>query len=229
MTSSGQSSTDSGRERSDTLSDRNLVFALGHELGNLIGAVRLHAHLLDHDMTPASLAQASVDLDDLSARSAALLGLIRPLLTPEARSPETLPVSVLMGNLKRPLTALGGRGTRLRFELDPELVAVRIDVGVIQRLIESFFFLAIDATAGRGEIVIRAESQGGRIALCVEDDGPGGEDPAGFRDQAMRGRPLLCAVADTILLRQGGDFEVARIDDRTRIVLILPAIPLPAR
>jgi len=229
LTSPGQPSVDSRREHPNALSDQDLVFALGHELGNLIGAVRLHAHLLDDDMTPTGLAQASVDLDDLSARSAALLGLIRPLLTPQTRSPETLPVSVLMGNLKRPLTALGGRGTKLRFELDSELVAVRIDVGVIQRLIESFFFLAIDSTAGRGEIVIRAEPRGDRIALCIEDDGPGGEDPAGFRDQAMRGRPLLCAVADVILPRQGGDFEVTRMDDRTRIVLILPAVPLPAR
>ena len=194
-----------------------------------MGAVRLHAHLLDDEMTPASLARTSIDLDDLSARSAALLGLFRPLLSAQARSPETLDTSVLIGNLKTSLVALGGRGTTLRFEFDPGLAAVRVDVGVVQRLVESFFFLAMEATAGDGEVVIRAQSREDRVALCIEDDGPGGEDLENFRDQAMRGRPLLCAVADIVLARQGGRFEAGRMDDRTRIGLILPAVPLSAR
>ena len=49
-----------------------LAFALGHEIANFVGAVRMHAHLMDSRMSPRDLARVSVGIDDLCARSAAL-------------------------------------------------------------------------------------------------------------------------------------------------------------
>ena len=229
MTLPGNRTADSPGESSSPRPEDELVFSLCHELGNLMGAMRLHAHLLDDGMGPADLARTAIDLDDLSARSAALLGLVRPLLSPQARSPEIVPVELLVGNLEGLMVAHGGRGTAVNFETEPGAGGVRVDVGMIQRLLQSFLYLALEATAGSGRVKVRAATQGDEAAISIEDDGAEGEDPAAFREQMMRGRPLLSAIADAILAKQGGRFEAERDGDWTRITLILQAVPLPAR
>jgi len=218
-----------GRNITIAEEDAELVFSLCHELGNMMGALRLHAHLLDDEMGPRGIARTSVDLDDLSARSAALLSLVRPLLTPDPRSAEIMPVAGLVGNLEGLMAGHGARGTALTFEVEEDIPSIRVDVGMIQRLIQSFLYLALESASPAGSILLRAESRGDEVAILIEDDGPEGEDPAGFRDQMRRGRPLLCAVADSIMKKQGGRFSAERDGARTRISIILPAIRLPAR
>ncbi len=218
-----------GRNITIAEEDAELVFSLCHELGNMMGALRLHAHLLDDEMGPRGIARTSVDLDDLSARSAALLSLVRPLLTPDPRSAEIMPVAGLVGNLEGLMAGHGARGTALTFEVEKDIPSIRVDVGMIQRLIQSFLYLALESASRTGSILLRAESRGDEVAILIEDDGPEGEDPAGFRDQMRRGRPLLCAVADSIMKKQGGRFSAERDGARTRISIILPAIRLPAR
>jgi len=209
--------------------DAELVFSLCHELGNMMGALRLHAHLLDDDMVPKDLARTAVDLDDLSARSAALLSLIRPLLSMDVRAAEVVSVSLLVQNLEGIMAGYGARGTNLSFSVDGDLPPIRIDVGMMQRLIQSFFYFALDSASRTGSVWMRAEARGTDVALIIEDDGPPGEDPAGYRDQMRRGRPLLCCVAESILQKRDGRFEAQRSGDRTVITLILPAFLGPPR
>lgn len=203
--------------------DAELVFSLCHELGNMMGALRLHAHLLDDDMVPKDLARTAVDLDDLSARSAALLSLIRPLLAGDAQTAEVVSVSLLVQNLEGIMAGYGARGTRLSFDVESDLPPIRIDVGMLQRLIQSFFYFALESASRTGSVWMRAEARETNVALVIEDDGPPGEDPAGFREQMRRGRPLLCCVAESILKKRDGRFEAEQAGDRTRITLILPA------
>ena len=210
-------------------SDAELVSSLCHELGNMMGALRLHAHLLDDEMGPKDLAQTSVDLDDLSARSAALLSLVRPLLSADPRSSEVMPVVNLVSNMEGVLAGHGTRGTTLDFEVGRDVPSIRVDVGMFQRLIQSFLYLALESASRTGKVLMRAESRGDEVALLIEDDGPQGEDPAGFREQMRRGRPLLCSVAESILKKHGGRFAAERDGDRTRITLFLPAIRPLAR
>jgi hypothetical protein len=39
-----------------------------HEAANWTGAIRLSAHLIDHEQTPVELASSALDVGDLSAR-----------------------------------------------------------------------------------------------------------------------------------------------------------------
>jgi hypothetical protein len=210
-------------------SDAELVFSLCHELGNMMGALRLCAHLLDDEMGPKDLARTSVDVDDLSARSAALLSLIRPLLSLDPRSLELMSVVGLVSNLEGLLAGHGTRGASMTFEVARDISSIRVDVGAFQRLIQSFLYLALESASRTGQVLLRAEARGDEVAILIEDDGPEGEDPAGFREQMRRGRPLLCAVAESILKKQGGRFAAERDGDRTRITLFLPAIRPAAR
>ena len=97
-------------------------------------------------------------------------------------------------------------------------------MGALQRLIQSFFYVALESVSRTGTVSMRAESRGSEVALIIEDDGPAGEDPEGYHDQMRRGRPLLCLVAESILRKQGGRFQAERAGDRTRFTLILPAV-----
>jgi hypothetical protein len=129
-----------------------------------------------------------------------------------------------MQNLEALMAGHGARGAALVFESEPELPEIRVDLGAMQRLIQSFLYLALESVAPTGSVLMRAETRGGEVTLVIEDDGPEGEDPAGFRDQMRRGRPLLCSVAESILRKRGGGFRAERDGDRTRLTLILPAV-----
>jgi signal transduction histidine kinase len=227
----GNSDTDRGPGQNASIAeeDAELVFSLCHELGNMMGALRLHAHLLDDEMGPRGIARTSVDLDDLSARSAALLSLVRPLLTPAPSSAENMSVVGLVRNIEGLMAGHGSRGTALTFEVDEQIPSIRVDVGMLQRLIQSFLYFALESASRTGAVLLRAESRDDEVAILIEDNGPEGEDPAGFRDQMRRGRPLLCSVAESILKKQGGRFAAERDGTRTRISMMLPAIRLPAR
>ena len=224
MTESRGISDRSDYRRDSFREDCEFVYALCHELGNLMGALRLHAHLLDDEMGPKDLARTSVDLDDLSARSAALLSLVRPLLSPDAGTFEEVPAARLVQTLEGLMAGHGSRGVALKFISDPALPSGRVDVGAIQRLIQSFLYLALESVSRTGTVVMRAESRDSYVALVIEDDGPAGEDPEGYHEQMRRGRPLLCLVAESILGKQGGSFRAERAGDRTCFTLTLPAV-----
>ena len=59
----------------------DLVFAICHEVGNLVGVIRLNADLIDAKASERELATLSVEIDDSSARIRSLLALVRPLLS----------------------------------------------------------------------------------------------------------------------------------------------------
>ena len=136
---------------------------------------------------------------------------------------------MVVSNMEEVLAGHGTRGTTLDFEVGRDVPSIRVDVGMFQRLIQSFLYLALESASRTGKVLMRAESRGDEVALLIEDDGPQGEDPAGFREQMRRGRPLLCSVAESILKKHGGRFAAERDGDRTRITLFLPAIRPLAR
>jgi nitrogen-specific signal transduction histidine kinase len=200
-----------------------LVLALCHEIGNLMGAIRLHAHLLDDDMGPRDLAMLSVDLDDLSARSSALLAHMRPLLLPGPRALDDVKPEALLSGLQELMEDHGGRGAVLAFSAEDSLPTLRTDQEVIHHLLLSLLYVTLETTSSTGSVSLRAEAREDGVAFVLEDDGDVDEDPTLWRDQMKRGRPLVCSVASEILRRRGGRLEVERSAGITRIALLLPA------
>jgi nitrogen-specific signal transduction histidine kinase len=199
-----------------------LCLAVCHEIGNLLGAVRLQAHLLDEELGRKQIALASVEIDDLSSHAAALLRQLRPLLAPPLDPlPSEDPASVAR-SVERELAEQGGRGVQLEVRAPAGMPRVAIEREVIHHLLTSLLYLAREAAQPRGHVALRVEERSGELAFVIEDDAMDAEDPSGWRRQALRGRPLLCAVADHILRRRGGRLEAGRRDGRTRIELLLP-------
>jgi len=206
----------------------DLVLALCHEIGNIVGAIRLNAHLLDPEMAPRELARTAVDLDDLSARSSALLMQVRPLLRDDPPGTPACDGVALLDVVRELLIEQGGQGTALRFDDVTSLPPVVIGSSVLRALICGFAFKAIESSEGRGFVRIGAERRADTVCFVIEDDAEVPDDPVTWREAARRGRPLQCAVASHILARFGGSLEVDRHTEIgrhtavTRIALVVP-------
>ncbi|MFQ5416007.1 MAG: hypothetical protein ACE5FL_03050 [Myxococcota bacterium] len=197
-----------------------LVFALCHEVGNLLAAARLEASLLDASRDDPALATASERISEISARAGSLLALVRPLL--DASSVQTLPtdpVEMLRG-LRRGLDA--SLDARVAIDLDSaaDLPDVAVAAEVLHHLLLNAIFFGLAAADGPGEARVRARADGERVAFEVEDHGrPERDEDAGV----LCGRPLAHAIARTLLAGQGGAFGCSRSGGRTCVVFALPA------
>jgi signal transduction histidine kinase len=207
---------------------QQLVFALSHELGNLMAGVRLQAFLLTDDPSPRALAAASLELDDLSAKAGSLLSQLRPLLSPPAPAAGN-PTAVLR-QLQAGLDDHLGQGVALRIagtqrdKDEKALPAIAVDVGLVHCLVLPLLLYAAEAASPGGEVQVGAEASddGGAVVFSVEDDGDREESLEGWRDQAPRGRPLACQVAHCVLASYGGRLRVGVAGGRTRVELRVP-------
>jgi two-component system OmpR family sensor kinase len=200
-----------------------LVAAICHEIGNMVAAIRLHAHLLDEDLAPVQLAVASVEIDDLAGRMSALLALVRPLMNRgEALGSEVRPAAILAA-VQQALDDQGGRGMSLSVDCAPELPLVSADPDVIHHLLLTLVFDAVEWAEHKGEVQVSAREVADTVVFEVADDGREDDQLLDWREQTLRGRSLTCAVADFIARKHGGRLEVDREGDRTRVLLRVPA------
>ncbi len=89
---------------------RALVFAIGHEVANHLGGIRLQAHLIDEDLDALGLAKTSVEIDALAGRAAPLLALLRPILSERPDPSPPVAWASLLAGLRRQLDDEGTRG-----------------------------------------------------------------------------------------------------------------------
>lgn len=205
-------------------SQHAVVFAIAHEIGNHLGAIRLQAHLLDEDQGPRALAGASVEIDGLAGRAGPLLTLLRPILSPTESIGNHLGEgphwSALLGGLRREIEDEGTRGVHFEIELPAELQQQRAPgVDWLHPLLMVLVGSTLAAVSRRGTIGLRLELRGSETALIVEDDGAE-EDLSG--EAALRGRPLSVSIARRLLGGLGGRVDVLRIGLQTRVELIFP-------
>jgi signal transduction histidine kinase len=198
-----------------------LVYAVCHEIGNLVAAVRLQAHLLDEEMAPKELAVTSVEIDDLAARTSAMLALIRPLLSASPAEGAAVSPAQISAGISQALEDHGGRGMVLEVECDPDLPMIVTDPEVMHHLILTLVFGAVEAGEHKGQVTVRTTRSGDDVMFCIEDDADEAEQLLDWKDHMLRGRPLSCAIADFILRSRSGRLEVRREDGLTQVLLIL--------
>ncbi len=198
-------------------SAEELVFSLCHEVGNLLAAARLHAHLLDGQAERAK--NAPEQIAGAAARAGSLLAQIRPLLSPpKAGALRVAPRDVLEA-VSRTLEG----GDALRVQIEPRsasgLPDAAIDPELLHHLLLTAVFGAVDAVDSGRRVRVRAEDAATGVIFVVEDDGEIGEETQGG---GLRGRALARAVADAILRAAGGELEVSRSDAGTRLAFLAP-------
>jgi hypothetical protein len=199
----------------------DLVFAIAHEIGNHLGAVRLQAHLLDEDLDVRALAQASVEIDGLAGRAGPMLALLRPLLRPGSPSAALAGRSaswgVFFAAIKQHLEDEGTRGVSVEIAGlgDSGPLAPNVD------WLHSLLVVLLDATLAMlprdGTIRIGVDSRDEESVFFIEDNGREEDlSPAA----ALRGRPLAVALARELLQALGGRVETSRTGPQTRVELV---------
>ncbi len=212
-------------EQQSTAESAALVLAICHEVGNLVGVIRLSAHMLDDQISPVALAAASCDIDDLSARIGALLGLVRPVVADDVPDEGALPRAVLAG-LRSELDAYGGRGVDLVIDECADLPEVCGSPEMLHHLLTTLVYYAVEAARPRGRVRVRVEragaTEGKTVVFGIEDDGPEDEELRAWQTQPIRGRTLGCVLSSRALERVGGSLQVTRSNGRTTTKLTLP-------
>lgn len=200
-----------------------LVFAIAHEVGNHLGAVRLQAHLLDEDLDAHALALASVEIDGLAGRAGPLLALLRPLLSQADRpTGEGSSASLLLEGVRLHYEDEGTRGVSVEISapVDSLLTAPKVD------WLHSLLIVILDATlaaVSRGATIrVGLGAVGEEASIVIDDDGPE-EDLS--TAAALRGRPLALSLGRALLLLVGGRVETSRVEDKTRVELVFPDQP----
>ena len=218
----GRSRGSSGAE----LPPEDLVRALCHDVGNLLAAVRLSAHLLANDIAETERLSVSRDVEDLAARAGALLAQVRPLLAGATLARVRVsPAEVLMA-LTRALKDRRTGGATLSIARGRNLPDVRVDPDALYHLLLTLVHGSLDAAAPNGRVRVSAKHQGRRVILSVSDDGRQVDLDELRRGSTPRGRELAIRVADAVLRLMGGRAAAELQRRGTRIDLFLPAAAL---
>ncbi len=192
--------------------------AICHEVGNLLAAVRLSAHLLDKGMDPAELHSLAADLESVSAQAGAVLAHIRPLLAEGWSGSVRVSVDRILARVEDILAQPDESDVSVEVQRNGDLPSVRLDVEAFQHLLLS---LARGASGAR-RVRIGAEAVDGEVVFSVENDGPSIAPEFEAEPRHLRGLVLVLEVADSILSRWGGRAIVETVAKGNRIDLRLP-------
>ncbi len=196
-----------------------LAFAIGHEVGNHLGGIRLQAHLLDDDLDARSMAEASILIDDLAGRSGSLLTLLRPLISPAWRTAGSTNWGNLLGRVQQQIVDQGTHGTCFSLSGDLETTIAAPDHEWIHPLLITLLDATIAHVGRAGAVLLDVTPADEGVRILIDDDGE--EEDLGV-EAALRGRPLAVAIGRELLSRIGGRVEVDRSDGRTRVAFVFP-------
>jgi signal transduction histidine kinase len=197
----------------------DLVLALGHEIGNLLAATRLHAHLIDADTAETELSNFSATIGELSARMGSLLAQIRPLVSPVPEgAPNVDPIEVLDG-VHRGIEESCDERVAIDLESAADLPMASIDPEPLHHILLTLIYQALEESEPAGKVAVSAFARADSIVFTVDDETKF-EDVAGG---ALKGRALLHTVADAILRPRGGQIAVRSLGAGNRVELTVPA------
>jgi K+-sensing histidine kinase KdpD len=206
--------------------NEDLVRAICHDVGNLLAAVRLSAHLLSTDIPKADRVSISRDIEDLVGQAGALISHVRPLLSKTSASRVSVSLGEVLAALSSALKDRREGGPALSIGSGRNLPDVRVDPDALYHLLVTLVRGSLEAAAPDGQVRVSAKHQGRRVILSVIDDGRQ-LDLAEIRGGSMpRGRELAVRVADTVLRLMGGRAAAALRQRGSRIDLFLPATSL---
>jgi len=201
-----------------------LLVALAHEVGNLLAAVRLSAHLLPHAAEPRERARGARQIEHLAAQAGELLAQVRPLLATRRADTAVAPSEVLEG-VGRALADAPGFEKLAVLEPARPLPDVRVDPDALLQALLALTRGALDAAPEGAPVTLGARRAGGRVAFEIVDTGRPIEHPA--VGALPRGRALAVRLAAATLRRDGGGCEAVSRGGTTRVRVLGTVAPAP--
>ncbi len=200
-----------------------LLSGLCHEMGNVLTATRLYAQFLTDEIGPEEVVANAEEVDHLSGIASQLLLLVRPIVAPRERGRGVAnPCDVLervQANLE---PARKGVEVRIVPDSSAGVFQANMDGDLLQTFITTLIQEACQGLQDGGRVDVRVEASTDQVVFVIEDDGEEDEGLVRFREEALRGRPLRCAIIDHVLRKFDGRVEVSRKRPRTHIELRIP-------
>ena len=234
---------DGFREMAERLSEaeqqeRNFLMSVSHELRTPLTAIRGHVEALregvadDPEQRAASLDMIAQE----NARLERLVGDVLDLAKLEAHRFTVLQEEVDMGRLcDQAYAAFGEEAKRRGIDYDKQLdgaPTILTDGDRVLQIISNLLSNAFRWTPDGGRVELALNAQNGRVAVAVEDTGPGiapEEQQRIFRPFWSRddsGTGLGLAIASELALALGGRIELdSEPGQGSRFQLVLPAAP----
>jgi two-component system LytT family sensor kinase len=210
------------RELRDTQLAGNLARAQLHNL-----RLQLQPHFLFNALNTIS---ATMYEDPAAADE--MLGGLAELLRSSLRTGQSdeVPLEEELAILDRYLALMRARfGDRLAvsIEVDPAAAGARVPSLILQPLVENAIRHGNAERAGRGAIAVRARTEGSRLVLEVEDDGPGDARRNGHRTSDRNKSGLgLAATAERLRILYGDEQTFSAGDGASGGFLARAVLPL---
>lgn len=198
---------------------RELVFALCHELGNLLAAARLEAFLLRDGMSAEELTRSSETFSRVAAQGGSLLATVRPLLAPETTRSEWLEPVEVLERVKQSLDEACARRVRVDLRSAAELPRVSFHPEVIHHLLLTEVLSGLEEFPENEHLTVSGQLMEAGVAFTVEPAPAGASDPT-----TLAGVVLSRLCARTIVELRGGQLHVEHGPNGTRCSLIIAAV-----
>ena len=170
-----------------------LLFALCHEVGNLLAAIRLHGCFADEE--------SGARISELTDRAGSLVALVRPLLSSPPPSAPVLDPLELLEALQRGLEDVGGARVRVELKSAVDLPGVAIDGETLHHLLMADLFAALENLPRGQRVLVAAEPTANGVAFVLELPGEATPDAPASK---LTGCALTHALAAAILGKRGG-------------------------
>jgi C4-dicarboxylate-specific signal transduction histidine kinase len=201
------------------------VLAICHEVGNLLAAARLSAHLLpgtgEDDKARAEA------LEDLAAQAGWLLSHVRPLLTDDPKSRIQVSPASVLDAVARALRDGSGAASGPEVQVPDELPEVQVDPDALHHVLLTLVRSCREAMEGGKEIVVSAQRRGKGVVFTVFDGAPRARSHHSRAPSPPRGRALALEIAHALAVRDGGTLLNRKTTRGTEVALVFPAVPLP--
>jgi C4-dicarboxylate-specific signal transduction histidine kinase len=191
-----------------------MLKAVAHEVGNLLAAVRLSAHLLPHAPEARERARGARQIEQLAAQAGEILAQLRPLLARSGGTPGAIPTAEVLEGVRRGLADGPSAG---RFEVLPAprgMPDLRADADVLLHVLLTLVRGALEASPG-GKVTLRVRRSDRHAVFEITDSGRPLE--ATPRGALPCGRALAVALARAALQRDGGSVEASPRRPGTRV------------
>ena len=133
----------------------DLVYALGHEIANLLAATRMHTHLIDADASATDLANVATTIGELSSRMGSLLAQIGPVLSSAPENSHPVGPSEVLEELRRDVAESCEERVRFDTESAAGLPRAAIDPDPLHHILLTLIYQALEESEPDGRVSVR--------------------------------------------------------------------------